>query len=230
MRKPSPLFLYLILTSLFIAALATTNLIASKFVSVDLYFYTFEISAGILPYPVTFLMTDLLSEIYGQRRARHVVLGGFVASLFVLFILWLGDQFPALSFSPVDDETYYTVFAKAPRVIASSMIAYLIAQLVDVRIYHFWMEKTQGRMLWLRNNASTITSQLVDTTLVVAILFYDELSVREMGVLILHGWAFKSIVALFDTPVLYILVYQIRKWFNLGANQQLSLEPNLDEK
>ena len=130
--------LYYILGALFIAALITCNLIANKFISLDFGFKTFIISAGVLPYPVTFLITDVLSELYGQKRTTHVVLAGLAASIFVLFILWLGAQFPAIDGSPVNDEMFNTVFQNAWRVIAASMFAYLFAQLIDVRLFHFW--------------------------------------------------------------------------------------------
>ena len=164
--------LYYILGALFIAALITCNLIANKFISIDLGFKTFVISAGVLPYPITFLITDILSELYGQKRTTHVVLSGLFASIFVLFILWLGAQFPAIEGSPIDDETFNQVFQNAWRVIAASMLAYIVAQLIDVKLFHFWKRLTKGEMLWVRNNFSTVISQFVDTTLVVVILFF----------------------------------------------------------
>ena len=162
---------YLVLSGIFIASLVTCNLIANKFVSVDLGFKVFIVSAGILPYPLTFLVTDLISELYGQKKANLVVFSGFVASVFVLIFLWLGSQFSAISGSIVDDITYDSVFQNAWRLIAASMVAYLFAQFVDVRIFHFWKSLTKGKHLWLRNNGSTIASQLIDTALVVCILF-----------------------------------------------------------
>ena len=93
---------YLVLSGIFIASLVTCNLIANKFVSVDLGFKVFIVSAGILPYPLTFLVTDLISELYGQKKANLVVFSGFVASVFVLIFLWLGSQFSAISGSFVD--------------------------------------------------------------------------------------------------------------------------------
>lgn len=194
---------FITLTALFVAALVTCNLIANKFVAVDLGFHVFVVSAGILPYPVTFLVTDLLSEVYGRRRANQVVVSGFAASIFVLVMLALGDAFPAVEGSPVGDATYSKAFSNAYRVIAASMIAYLSAQLIDVRLFHFWKRLTNGRHLWLRNNASTICSQLVDTTLVVMVLFWGTDRHDAMGELILHGWTFKLLVALADTPVIY---------------------------
>ena len=155
---------YIFLSAIFIASLVTCNLIANKFVTVDLGFKVFIVSAGILPYPLTFLVTDLISELYGQKKANLVVFSGFVASMFVLLFLWLGGQFNAIPSSIVNDDIYNSVFQNAWRIIAASMIAYLFAQFIDVRIFHFWKKLTNGKHLWLRNNGSTIASQLVDTT------------------------------------------------------------------
>ncbi|TNE27900.1 MAG: VUT family protein, partial [Bacteroidetes bacterium] len=163
--------LYLLLAALFISALITCNIIANKFIALDLLGKTFVISVGVLPYPITFLITDILSEVYGRKRTNHVVLAGFVVSLFVLFILWLGHIFPAIESSPVKDSAYNTVFQNSGRVMMASMAAYLSAQLVDVRLFHFWKKTTKGKHLWIRNNFSTIFSQLIDTTLVVGIIF-----------------------------------------------------------
>jgi len=214
-------FLFLLLSALFIAALVTTNLIANKFVSVDLGFKTFQISAGILPYPITFLITDILSEIYGKKKTQRVVIAGFFSSVFVLFMLWLGNQFSAIEASPVPDDMYERVFANSWRVILSSMLAYLVAQSVDVRIYHFWKRLTNGKYLWLRNNASTIVSQLVDTTLVVFVLFIGEMPVDQLILLIIDGWLFKALFAFLDTPLMYASVLSIQRYFGLKRNEEM---------
>ena len=215
--------LYYILGALFIAALITCNLIANKFISLDFGFKTFIISAGVLPYPVTFLITDVLSELYGQKRTTHVVLAGLVASLFVLFILWLGAQFPAIDGSPVNDEMFNTVFQNAWRVIAASMFAYLFAQLIDVRLFHFWKKVTNGKKLWVRNNFSTILSQGVDTTLVVVVLFIGVESWSTMGGYILDGWLFKVCCAALDTFIFYSIMYWARRYFKLKVGEEIRL-------
>jgi len=212
---------FLVLASLFITALVTTNIIASKFVEVDLGFKVFQISAGILPYPITFLITDILSEVYGRAKTQKVVVAGFVSASFTLFILWLGAQFPAMDNSPIDQNTYQQVFGLAPRVIISSMLAYLVAQYIDVRLFHFWKGLTKGKYLWFRNNASTVVSQFVDSTLVVGVLFYDKMSISEMATLILASWLFKALVALSDTPFIYIAVYALQKRFGLKKHQEV---------
>ena len=202
--------LYLVLSGIFIASLVTCNLIANKFVTVDLGFKVFIVSAGILPYPLTFLVTDLISELYGQRKANLVVFSGFIASLFVLLFLWLGGQFNSIPDSLVSDEIYNSVFQNAWRLIAGSMIAYLFAQFVDVRIFHFWKKLTNGKHLWLRNNGSTIASQLVDTTLVICILFIGVWNTDQIQSAIIDGWIFKMLMALLDTPIIYGIIFLLR--------------------
>lgn len=214
--------LYLLLAGLFIASLVTCNLIANKFISVDLGFKTFIISAGVLPYPITFLITDILSEIYGRKKTSAVVYIGLAASVFVLFILFLGHQFHAIEGSPVNDLNYETMFSNSWRIVASSMIAYLFAQLIDVRVYHFWKKQTNGKHLWLRNNGSTIFSQLIDTTLVVLVLFVGIKTNDELFNFIMDGWIFKALAALLDTPIFYLIVFGLRKYFGLKGSNELS--------
>ena len=201
---------YVILAGIFIASLVTCNLIANKFVTVDLGFKIFIVSAGILPYPLTFLVTDLISELYGQRKANLVVFSGFIASMFVLIFLWLGSQFDAIPGSIVNDSTYNSVFQNAWRLIAASMVAYLFAQFVDVRIFHFWKKLTKGKHLWLRNNGSTVASQLVDTTLVICILFIGVWEPDQIFSAIIDGWLFKMLMALIDTPIIYGIIHLLK--------------------
>ena len=202
--------LYIFLCAIFISSLVTCNLIANKFVTVDLGFKVFIVSAGILPYPLTFLVTDLISELYGQKKANIVVFSGFVASMFVLLFLWLGGQFNAIPDSIVNDDTYNKVFQNAWRIIAASMIAYLFAQFIDVRIFHFWKRLTNGKHLWLRNNGSTIASQLVDTTLVVMILFIGVWEPSNIISAIIDGWLFKMLMAAIDTPIIYGIIHLLK--------------------
>ena len=216
---------YLILSGLFVALLVVCNLIANKFVSVDLGFLGFSnpfiLSAGVLPYPLTFLITDVLSEFYGKKRTNQVIITGFVASIVILGVLLLGAQFNSITDSPVDDDTYNMVFKNSWRVIGASMIAYLVAQMVDVRLFHFWKGLTGGKHLWLRNNGSTILSQFVDTVLVVSVLFIGVKSYSDIQSMIFDGWLFKMMVALIDTPLFYLAVYVGKKFFNLRSGEEL---------
>lgn len=166
--------LYLVLAGIFIASLVCCNLIFQKFFSWNFFgIYTFEISVGILPYPITFLVTDIISEIYGRKKADQVVIAGLIASVFVLGVVLLADVVTATSWSPVDGGTFHKVFGLTGMAVFASMAAYLTAQFIDIRIFHFWKKLTEGKHLWLRNNFSTITSQLVDTSLCCQLLMHS---------------------------------------------------------
>lgn len=211
---------YIILAGIFIASLITCNLIANKFVTINLGFKVFIISAGILPYPLTFLVTDLISELYGQKKANLVVFSGLVASIFVLSFLWLGAQFNSIPNSIVDNFTYNLVFQNAWRLITASMAAYLFAQFIDVRIFHFWKKLTNGKHLWLRNNGSTIASQLIDTTLVISILFVGVWDTNQILSAIIDGWIFKMLIALLDTPIIYVVIYLLKGKIDIAPYQE----------
>ena len=213
----------MILAGLFIASLVASNLIFKKFFYWDFFgIYTFEISVGILPYPLTFLITDSISEIYGKKRANLVVTAGIFASLFTLLIILISNAVPAIDGSPVGDEIFNTVFGSTGIAVSASMIAYLLAQYIDISIYHFWKKFTDGKHLWLRNNFSTFTSQFVDTFAIISLLsIFGELPWEKFWVLLLSGFLFKVIVAILDTPLLYLIVYGFRKYFNLKINEEI---------
>ena len=201
----------MVLGGLFVGALVVCNLIATKFTKIDLGVHEFTVSVGILPYPLTFLITDILSEVYGKRRANQVVLVGFLASVMVIGIVHLAMAFPALPLpGATADEVFNQVFGPARRLIAGSMVAYLLAQFLDVQMFHFWKNLTKGKYLWLRNNASTIGSQLLDTTVIILILFHDR---PNSGIvdMIRDGWIFKVLCALIDTPLVYAAVAFFRR-------------------
>ncbi len=223
--------LYLILASLFITSLVVSNLIFQKF----FYWYPFEIelfgsklfeiSVGILPYPITFLITDLISEIYGKKKANQVVFVGVFASFFSLLIVYSANNVSATSWSPVKDALFDKVFGNTILAVFASMMAYLFAQFVDIQIYHFWKKLTRGKYLWLRNNFSTFFSQFIDTSCVLILLCsFGEISWSKFYGLLLSGFIFKLLIALLDTPFLYLGVYLFKKRFKLKKYEELSLD------
>lgn len=223
--------LYLILGLLFITSLVVSNLIFKKF----FYYYPFdfsifgvklfEISVGILPYPITFLITDLISEIYGKKKANEVVVGGIFASFFAMGIIYVANAAPATDWSPVSDNLFSTVFGSTAIAVLASMLAYLFAQFVDIQIYHFWKKLTQGKHLWLRNNCSTFLSQFIDTATVLLLLCsFGEIDWDLFGGLLLAGFLFKVVIAALDTPFLYLGVYYFRKRFKLNVNEEIKLD------
>ena len=203
--------LYLIFAGIFIASLVACNLIFQKFFTWNFLGLTFELSVGIIAYPVTFLVTDLISELYGKKRANQVVISGFCASIFTTLLIFISMSATAADWSPVDSVTFNKVFGLSAPAFLASMMAYLTAQFIDVRIFHFWKRLTKGKHLWLRNNASTMFSQLVDTSMVLVILCSaGAIGWERFGSLLLMGWLFKVLVALIDTPIIYFLLWILK--------------------
>ncbi|MFL2636556.1 MAG: queuosine precursor transporter [Flavobacteriaceae bacterium] len=222
--------IYLYLAALFITSLVVSNLIFQKF----FYWYPFEmtiggiklfeLSVGILPYPITFLVTDLISEIYGQKKANQVVVAGIFASFFSISIILISDLVPAIPSSPIDDQTFSNVFSLSGLAVLASMLAYLFAQFIDIKIYHFWKKLTNGKMLWLRNNFSTFSSQIIDTVTVITLLcLFEVLSWDIFLGLVISGVLFKILVAFLDTPLLYFFVYLFRKKFDLKIGEEIKI-------
>lgn len=236
---------YLVLSGVFLGTLALLNVLGiSRFL--DLSFELFGINIpmvvaiGVLPYPITFLCTDLISELFGEKKARDMVWVGLLLNGWVVFLLWLGGVLPG--FEPMDPATglpqtdaagrlpvFFEVRQLAFGAVAASMIAYLAAQFCDVRLFHFWKRLTGGRHLWLRNNASTMTSQLVDTSAVILIThFYahalpiDEAAplAPQLLTFILSGYVFKLLVAAVDTGPVYLLVRWLRPYLGLTGTEE----------
>jgi hypothetical protein len=219
--------LFLLLSGIFLGTLAMLNILGiTRFIKLfEIDFdqgiegsTVFAVAVGVLPYPLTFLCTDFISELYGRRRANAVVWVGLILNLWVVFILWVGGVLPGFESVGSDGEmlvdaagrvpVFFEVRTLAFGAVTASMVAYLVAQLVDVQVFHFWKRLTKGKHLWLRNNGSTLVSQLVDTVAVILIThFYakalpidpeQELWV-QLFVFIATGYAFKLVAALFDT-------------------------------
>jgi queuosine precursor transporter len=219
--------LYLVLGALFVTSLVTSNLIFQKFFHWNPFgLFDFELSVGIIAYPITFLITDVISEVYGQKRAQRVVLAGVFASAFALLIIIVSSLAPATDWSPLTDQEFNKSFGFTFIAVGASLAAYLLAQFLDVQIFHFWKRITKGKHLWLRNNFSTFASQFIDTFTVLSLLcLFEVIEWHLFGVLLLNGFLFKVLFAMFDTPFAYMLVYGLRRYFGLkGYGAELDLQ------
>ena len=226
---------FLVLAGLFLGTLSMLNILGlTRFLQLgSIGSWPIVVAVGALPYPITFLCTDLISEIWGEQKANQVVWVGLLLNGWVLLILWLGGVLPAMDGS--DESTFRTIQQLSFGAIGASMVAYLTAQFVDVRLFHFWKRLTQGKALWLRNNGSTLVSQLVDTTAVVLISHYGAhvLPVQpERSVLpqllsfIASGYLFKVLAALTDTLPFIWLTGWLREWLEIpGEGCELTTEP-----
>lgn len=217
---------FLVFAAIFISSLIMANLIGiTKIFTI----FGIGVPVGIIPYPVTFLATDLISELYGKKRASFVVWVGFAMSLFMLVIVSIGYFAPADpgwfeaiagSGEPGKEHVFDYVYGYMIRGTIASMIAYLVAQLVDVHLFHFWKRLTKGKHLWLRNNASTMVSQIVDTVAVMMITFVGVMPLSQILELILYGYLFKAAVALIDTPLFYLGVKLLKGKIGIPEEEQ----------
>ena len=240
---------FLVLAGMFLGTLSLLNLLGiSRFVDLSFSLFGVEIpmyvAIGALPYPITFLCTDLISELYGRRRATELVWMGLVLNVWIVLLLWIGGALPAPpGFENVDPATgelipdeagrlpvFFEVRALAFGVVTASMVAYLAAQWCDVQLFHFWKWLTRGRHLWLRNNGSTLASQLVDTVAVILITHFwatglpvDESAPLwpQLFVFIASGYAFKLGAALVDTGPVYLLTARLRPFLGIARNEEI---------
>jgi len=233
---------FLLLAGIFLGTLAFLNILGiSRFLRIGEIgsgpeAWVFAVAVGVLPYPVTFLCTDFISELYGRRRANYVVWIGLLLNVWVVFVLWLGGVLPGFSeIDPTtgmppreaDDWVFFRIRQLTFGAVTASMIAYMAAQFCDVYLFHFWKRLTGGRHLWLRNNGSTLVSQLVDTSAVILIThFYAHaLPVRDdapiwpqLGTFIATGYAFKLGVALLDTLPFYVGVHYLGRYLRIDPH------------
>jgi uncharacterized integral membrane protein (TIGR00697 family) len=228
---------FVVLAGLFIGSLAMLNILGlSRLIDLSFHFngsrVHFMVFIGVLPYPITFLCTDFISEIYGKKRANMVVWTGLLLNLWVLFIMWFGGKLP--EDPSVDSTAFFRIRELTFGATAASMIAYLTAQFVDVHVFHLLKKITKGKHLWLRNNGSTLTSQLIDSIAVVLITYYvakaieiqdDKHVFSYLMMLILSNYIFKMVSALLDTIPFYLGVKWLSKYLNIDP-----LETYKDEK
>lgn len=218
---------FLVLAGLFLGTLGMLNILGlTRFLQLGVIGnWPIVVAVGALPYPITFLCTDLISELWGETRANQLVWVGLLLNGWVVLILWLGGVLPAMG--GTDDSTFRTIQQLSFGSIGASMVAYLSAQFIDVRLFHFWKRLTQGRALWLRNNGSTLVSQLVDTSAVVLISHYaahvlpidpNDDVVPQLLTFIGSGYLFKLLAALADTLPFIWLTGWLRRWLEMPAD------------
>lgn len=286
---------FLVLAGIFIGAMAMLNILGiTKFI----HFGPLELAVGVLPYPLTFLCTDFISELYGRRRANFVVLVGLLINVMVLGFIWIGENTESIPFrtpvqrivtmdsvdlrsmdgSPMIDRASGAPFVRPAvpdgrgglravdrfalepvpggderalrlvdadtgipiireeslfsristttrQAMLASMIAYLAAQFIDVWLFHFWKRLTRGRHLWLRNNGSTLVSQFVDTSCVVLITFWAQITAGDVPFTqvmtwIAGGYAFKLVVALLDTIPFYLGVSWLSRYLEIDPRRE----------
>lgn len=194
---------FIILISIFVGSITIASVLAAKIVNI----FGLYVPAGVLAYSVTFVCTDVISEVWGKRTANLTVLGGFISLLFVLLLVQIGLALPPAPFWD-GDESFKSILDATSRIILASFTAYVVSQFHDVWAFHFWKKITRDRHLWLRNNLSTAISQFLDSLIFITIAFYG---VMPVWPLIFGQWIIKFAMAVLDTPVIYMIVWWIRR-------------------
>jgi len=233
---------FLILAGTFLCAMTLLNVIGiTRFVQLG----PMALAVGVLPYPLTFLCTDLICELYGKARANFLVSVGLGLNFLILFVLFLGNAIPSV---PVDNMPpwqilqlaapvalpngdivensvglYQLIYATTSGAVFASMLAYIAAQYCDVQLFHFWKRVTKGKYLWVRNNFSTLMSQMVDSVMVITVTFgaafmRGDMAFNTLLILIGSNYLFKATVALLDTGPFYLAVHYLRRYLQLEPN------------
>ena len=198
-----------ILSAIFVTGLIAANLLGSKITTIA----GVSMSVAVFAYPLTFLMTDAISEVFGKKKAKQLVVAALIAQILVLGLTLISIWLPAADRYTLNNE-YTAVFSGSARMIFASIVAFVVSQLHDIWAFDVWKEKTKGKMLWLRNNASTVVSQAIDTLLFMFIAFYgisDKFTVGFILELAISYWMIKVVIALIDTPFVYAIVKWLKK-------------------
>lgn len=204
--------IYTILCVIFCVLIVVGNLIYQKFVSLPILpFHTFELSVGAILYPLTFLLTDLITEFYGKEKANFCVKLGICMNIFVASIVAGMDRLDATAWSKIDNITFHNVFGLYSVAFVGSILACYTAQLVDISLY-LWIRKlTKGKLLWARNNGSTAISLFVDTFIVISFMtMFNVLPIDRTWSLIINSYLFKLFFSICSTPLFYGCVELIR--------------------
>ncbi len=234
---------FLVLAGIFICAMTMLNILGiTRFVQLG----PMQLAVGVLPYPITFLCTDLICELYGKRRANFMVTLGLGLNFFILAFIYIGNLLPPVGpeslppwqliqlAAPVSlpngtlveqqVELYQLIYATTSGAVFASMMAYIAAQYCDVQLFHFWKRVTRGKYLWVRNNFSTMISQLVDSFMVVLVTFgavylAGDMTTQALLTLMFSNYIFKFCIALLDTGPFYLGVYKLRKYLGLAPGE-----------
>lgn len=220
MKRMTSQHMYVILCACFITALIIADIIGSKLIVVGpmdipldwipfvglsaAHINPLILSAGIIPFPLTFVLTDLINEFYGKESARFITFLGLGMAIFAVTLLYVTRIIPAADNSPIPFEAFNTVFGLSGRMFLASLTAYLIGQVLDIQVFHFLRHMTHEKMLWLRATGSTVVSQLVDSLLVTFIAFSGKLPVGQITEVAVNNYGIKFLIAVALTPLLYL--------------------------
>ena len=235
-----PQKLFVICAAVFLTALVVAEATASKFFTAfelpfalsifGMEFTRVTMTAGVIAFPITFIITDVLNEYYGKRGIRFVTFVGMAMICFEFLLLYVALEVPVDPSSPVPQEAFDQVFGNSLRIIVGSLTAYLIGQLVDITLFHWLRQLTEGRMLWLRATGSTFGSQFIDTFIVLTVAFAGQLAFQEIIAITLFNYAYKFIIAVVITPIIYMVHWAMDAYLGHETAEELIERAEQDQQ
>jgi hypothetical protein len=223
--------LFVVCAAVFLTALIIAEATASKFFTafnlpfaISIFGESFNrvtMTAGVIAFPITFIVTDLMNEYYGKRGIRFVTLVGMVMIIFEFVLIQIAMAVPVDEISPVSQGAFTEVFGSTSRIIFGSLTAYVIGQLADISLFHWLRKLTQGRHLWLRATGSTFGSQFLDTFIVLMIAFAGQLSFQSILAITLFNYAYKFIIAIIITPLIYMAHWVMDAYLGKDTSERL---------
>ena len=209
---------YVWLTAIFVAALITGDFIGGKFFVLG--GHTF--SSGIIPFPLTFVITDLVNEFYGTHGARRLTFVGLGAAAFVWAVISLALMLPTSPESPISDPVFRGAFGTSARLYVASLTAYTIGQMLDISVFYFLRKLTGHRFIWLRATGSTVLSQIIDS-LTVSFVFL--VGAKPLGFIVengAHNYVGKLIMAVLLTPLIYLGHALFQRYFHIAERDEVA--------
>lgn len=211
------------LTAAFAGLLVVSNILAVKVFSL----FGFDLPAAVIVYMATFLITDVIGEVYGKKMAARAIRAGFITQIIVLFFIYIAVEVPAAPFFEMQTE-YEMILGGSFQVIIASLISYLVSQNLDVFIFHKLKARHGRRLLWLRNNFSAVITQFVDTSIFIVIAFIGTVPAEILISMIFMQYIAKIIIVLLDTPIVYLLVALARKQLSKERALMIDVTQNLN--
>jgi uncharacterized integral membrane protein (TIGR00697 family) len=202
--------LFAILAAIFVTCLLVGDIIGGKLIEATILGHTFTLTVGMIPFPVTFLLTDVLNEFYGQRVARFVTLVGFGMATLAWAIILIAGFIPIASFTQapgwtgVTEQSFQNVFLNSLRMIMASMAAYIVSQFVDIGVFHLLKRISSNKLLWLRATGSTVASQLIDTVVISIVAWSGTMSMARIVNIMISSYSLKILIAVGLTPLVYL--------------------------
>lgn len=197
---------FVVVVALFVTTLITANITAVKLVG----FFGLVLPAAVIVFPISYILGDVLTEVYGYRAARRIIWLGFLCNLVAVVAIVLGGILPAAPFWQ-DQQAYETILGLTPRLLAASFIAYLVGEFANSFVLAKMKIATNGRFLWSRTIGSTLVGEGLDSLVFILLAFVGTIPAADMILAIVTQWLFKSLYEVFATPLTYLVVNRLKR-------------------